>query len=102
MECTRIGEDYVNTARETGEYKDRTKNLRNANSYEVYKNGASIFSNTGRPQTAKLFEKEKTGAGIELLEGNGMEYASYVEGKGYNVCTEAFMKSERDLRNKFG
>ena len=39
---SRIGEEYVNEAKESGNYQDHTKNLRNANSYRVYIDGKVV------------------------------------------------------------
>jgi hypothetical protein len=96
-ELARTGEGYVNMARGTGTYTDRTGNLRNANSYRIYKDGIVVSESIGRPETGKMFDELKSGIGIEALFGNGMEYASFVEGKGYNVVSEAFLWVEKRM-----
>jgi hypothetical protein len=94
---TRIGEKYANLAKQTGTYMDRTGNLRNSNSYRVYRDGAVVADRIDRPETGRMFEKLATGKGVELIVGNGMEYASFVEGKGYNVVSEAFLWVESEI-----
>jgi hypothetical protein len=94
---TKIGEKYMNLAKQTGTYKDRTGNLRNSNSYRVYQNGVAVAEYIGRPETGQMFEDLATGRGIELIVGNGREYASFVEGKGYNVVSEAFLWVEDEI-----
>jgi nitric oxide synthase oxygenase domain/subunit len=100
-EIAKVGEHYINTSKRNGSYKDRTTNLRNANSYSVKHRGVTVIESIGRPKTAELFEKNKSDAELELEVGNGMEYASYVEGKGYDVCSSAFMGVESEIREKF-
>lgn len=97
----RIGEMYVSESRNSRTYKDRTGNLNNANSYRVYRDGVEVVGSTGRPETGSMFNQLKTGKGLELIVGNGMEYASFVEGKGFNVTTSGFMLVEREVREMF-
>ncbi|MDR2765434.1 MAG: hypothetical protein LBB90_10455 [Tannerella sp.] len=96
----KIGEKFVNHAKNTGTYEDRTSNLRNANSYRIYRDGVMVREFIGRPKTGKIFEELKSGIGIEAFFGNGMEYASFVEGKGYNVVTAAFMWVESEIKKQ--
>ena len=98
---TNIGERYINEGRESGTYTDRTGNLRNAHSYIINKDGDRIAGVTGRPETLQMFESMKTSIGIQLIVGDGMNYASFVEGRGYNVSTSGFMQVEREIREKF-
>lgn len=114
MLLAEVGETYVNDARSLPSppasmrgkphqpnYIDETSNLRNANSYEVYDDGQSVFQAVGRPETRAFFDREKDGDGIEILMGNGMEYASHLEGKGYEVASGPFVRAEDNLRKKF-
>ncbi|MDR1582897.1 MAG: hypothetical protein LBS55_06495 [Prevotellaceae bacterium] len=102
LRLSRIGEMYVSMARSDSRaykvYTDRTANLRTAHSYAVYEDGVAIYESIGRPETQQMFERMKEGTGIELLVGNGMNYASFVEGKGFDVSTAGFMKVESEIR----
>lgn len=96
-----IGENYVNEAKERGTYQDRTTNLRNANSYRVYIDGVPYRESIGRTETNAMFDKMKIDTGIQLVVGNGINYASLVEGKGYNVTSSGFLKMEKEIRELF-
>lgn len=104
-ELQRIGEAYINRARENGSYQDRTTNLRNAHSYRVYRDGKNVAESMGTlaseaNPTDAMFEELKSGVGYELIVGDGMEYASFVEGKNYDVSESGFMLVER-MVNEF-
>lgn len=102
FELFRIGEAYVNEAKESGAYQNRTKNLRNANSYRVYIDGKVVHESIGRPETNAMFEKMRIPEGIQLIVGNGMNYASFVESKhGLNVSSSGFLLVERRVRELF-
>ncbi|NDV93446.1 hypothetical protein D0T84_00750 [Dysgonomonas sp. 521] len=94
----RIGEQYVATARQKGSYDDHTGNLRNANSYRLYKDGRVLFQSIGSSITGEFLDNYITGIGLELVCGNGMEYCTYVEGKGYDVVSSGFLKAESEAR----
>jgi hypothetical protein len=98
---TNIGELYIARARERGNYTDQTGNLRGAHSYIVYHNGERVAGVIGRPETLEMFEQLRKSEGWQFMVGDGMDYTSYVEGKGYDVCTSAFMTVERAIREKF-
>jgi hypothetical protein len=98
LRLMRIGEMYVSTARANGNYTDQTTNLRTAHGYIVYRDGVSVFESIGRPETMQMFEEMKTGIGVELIVGDGMNYASFVEGKGYDVSTSGMLKVESEVR----
>lgn len=98
MKLQRIGEIYVGVARSKGNYKDRTGNLRNANSYRLYKDGRVLYENIGSSVTGAFMDQYKIGVGIELVCGNGMEYCTYVESKGKDVVSNGFLKAESEAR----
>lgn len=98
---TEIGELYVAEARNKGSFTDQTGNLRNAHSYVVYKGGVQVAGRIGRPDTLELFEKAKVNEGIQLIVGDGMMYASFVEGKGFDVTASGFLMVEREVRKLF-
>lgn len=69
------GEEFVDDARKTGSYQDRTGHLRASNYYKAEKDG------------------------IEF--GNSADYASYVESKGYEVSTSAALRAIERLKMRF-
>ena len=95
-----IGEQFVNKARSTRTYQDRTGNLRSSIGYIIVLNGRVVEQNfqvanrgtdknTGKRQ-AISFAEELAGrypSGLILIGVAGMEYAAYVEAKGYDVIT---------------
>ena len=98
LRLARVGEMYISESRSKGSYQDQTGNLRNANSYAVYRDGVLLYGSFGRPETQSFFDSKKHGIGLELIVGNGMEYTSFVEGKGFNVCSSGFLKVESEVR----
>ena len=98
LKMQRIGEGYVSTSRSKGNYKDHTSNLRNANSYRLYKDGKVLYQHIGTSVTGNFLDQYMYGVGIELVCGNGMDYCTYVEGKGYDVVSSGFLKVESDAR----
>jgi hypothetical protein len=114
-ELAKVGERFVNHAKSLKQpptsmrgtphqpnYIDDTTALRNANSYEIYRKGKPVIGNVGKPETDKLFENTKDAAiEVELLLGNGIKYAEYVEKNGYDVVSSAQAKAEQEIRAKF-
>ena len=89
-------------ARGTGEYLDDTTNLRNSIGYFVCKNGKVV---RGRVEgkaaataaaTALLATVPKT-TGFQLIGVVGMDYASYMESRGFNVITSQAYVAMVDL-----
>jgi hypothetical protein len=96
------GETFIKNAREQmqdhamGQYKDDTTNLRNSIGYLVYHNGEKVFRNMDGTNTSvigeaglgesKIQEFIKP-TGFQLIGIAGMNYASWVESKGYNVIS---------------
>ena len=76
----------MNEARSKRTYQDRTGNLRASIGYAVVKNGSAVKQNElndfGRQKI-----QEGPSSGIYLIVFAGMEYALYVEAKGYDVLT---------------
>lgn len=100
-ELINVGEEYIADGKTSGTYTDQTGNLRGAHSYIIYYNGERVAGVIGRPETLEMFESMKESEGLQFIVGNGMYYASFVEGKGFNVSTSAFMKVERRVRGIF-
>ena len=95
------GELYISAARINGSYTDQTGNLRIAHSYAIYKDGELLAGNIGRTETLEMFEQLKKNEGWQFMVGDGMQYTSYVEGRGNDVCTSAFMLVERLISENF-
>jgi len=98
-EYAKIGEAYIAEARKKGktkDYIDRSGYLRNANSYRVYIDGVNVFENIGVRTTADAFDKVTLiPKGVQLVVGNGMHYATYVERLEYDVASSGFLLVER-------
>jgi hypothetical protein len=91
-----LGEEFVNAARSIRTYKDETGNLRSSIGYAIVKNGRVVSFKVSRSATegkseAESFVTQKVNEepqkGIYLLVFAGMEYALYVEAKGYDVLS---------------
>lgn len=87
-----IGREATRNAKVTGTYQNQTGNLRNANGGCVVRNGRIIDlwvdSDGAHPKALEktenlLIYSEKPKDGLYLA--NGMEYASFVESKGFEV-----------------
>ena len=80
-----------------GEYLDDTTNLRNSIGYYVLQNGAIIRGRVEGPAEATsaamtvLQQVPKVNIGYQLIGVAGMEYASYLESRGFNVITSQGM-----------
>jgi hypothetical protein len=86
------GEQFIINARgqiqdhAMGTYKDQTTNLRNSIGYFVFHNGKLVHEkNNIETNKSKVEELVKTG--FQLIGIAGMNYASFVESKGYNVIS---------------
>jgi hypothetical protein len=99
---SRVGEEFVKSAREMskaqGGFGDVTGNLRSSIGYFVLKDGeiidqkiylsnAGTDRNTGVATSIKLVEQMDEFIGYRLVGIAGMNYASHVESKGYNVIS---------------
>lgn len=118
-ELQMIGEEACNKARDTyiggnpkmgtshqdGGYDDNTRNLRGSMGFKIFFNGKEVTSGgfDGRgsqsgEQYAKAALEKVTASGSlwEIVVLAGMEYARYVEAKGYPVITfvQAFLDEE--------
>lgn len=101
-----IGEKVRNEALDNGSYTDRTKNLRSSIGYivvvdgQVYKAGSfgkSDGSNEGK-STGQSYARSLAGKfpkGIVLIVVAGMNYASYVSAKGYNVLDSSELLADQ-------
>lgn len=101
-----VGEQVLNQARSTNSYKDQTGNLRSSigyvvtvdgevvqsSSFEVVKDGAG-GSRDGKSYALDLVKQFPEG--IVLIVVAGMNYASYVSAKGYDVLDSSEVLAER-------
>lgn len=97
----RIGEIYVATSREKGSYTDQTGNLRSANGYGIVEDGVLTEVVTGRTETIEGIRQETVKADMELIVGDGMNYASSVEARGKDVSSSGFLAAEKEARKLF-
>lgn len=101
-----VGERCLNAARETNSYKDRTGNLRSSLGYVIVVDGKIkyqsdfevVLKGDAGAKTGIRFAKEvarQFPEGIVLLVVAGMNYASYVSAKGYDVVDSAELLADR-------
>lgn len=106
LRIKRIGETFVKNARERGEYKDRTGNLRSSVGYVILKNGVQLFESfpgskkQGNQKAKEAIEEAKRSLtkGFVLIVVAGMEYAAAVESRGLDVLTSSSKIAENDLK----
>lgn len=108
-----VGLEFVRNARIKADFTDRTGNLRSSIGYMILKNGKIIkedFENsttgtdkdTGKTRGYEYaIANAGTNIGYILIVVAGMEYAVYVESRGYDVITGSSMKAEDDLKGVF-
>ncbi len=101
-----VGESCIREARDNGSYMDQTGNLRSSIGYVVVVDGQIVRKNVvdlvkngteGTKEAEAFLERlaSEHSSGICLIVVAGMNYASYVEGRGYNVLTSAELLAER-------
>lgn len=100
-----LGEDLVKYAKEQHNYTDQSGNLTNSIGYVVVQNGTPIrfggLDQQGEGSDAGLKLAMKLAAetpnSFSLIIVAGMDYAAYVESKGYNVILPAELKAKSDF-----
>ena len=70
-----------------GTYKDVTTNLRNSIGYFIFHNGELVHEKNEIVTNIGLIQNLIKPLGFQLILIVGMNYASYVESKGYNVIS---------------
>ena len=101
-----VGEQCLTEARSTNSYKDQTGNLRSSIGYIIVKDGKVIRQSDfavvrkgseGKSEGEKFARSlaNKFTDGIVLIVVAGMNYASYVSAKGYNVLDSAELLADR-------
>lgn len=96
-----VGEMCVQEARDNGSYTDQTGNLRSSIGYVVVKDGIIVENGNSQKylegtlgesegvKFARQLAADAPRKGIVLIVSAGMNYAAYVEARGYNVLTSA-------------
>lgn len=98
-----LGEELVKYAKDKRNYTDRTGNLTNSIGYVVVRNKEIVFgpdqSSTGQAAALQAALKmiDTLPDCISLIIVAGMNYAAYVEAKGYNVILPAELKAKTDF-----
>lgn len=104
-----IGEQCLNKARSTDSYKDQTGNLRSSIGYVIVEDGKVIQASDFAPSekgtdkakgqaTGKAYAAELAArfpSGLTLLVVAGMNYATYVSAKGYDVLDSAELLADQ-------
>lgn len=101
-----VGEMCVNDARLSGSYTDRTGNLRSSTGYAIIDNGQIVKSadfkqvaqGSAGPTNGKQFLQRiatESNSALVLVIVAGMNYAAYVQDKGYNVLDSAEALAEK-------
>lgn len=87
------GETFIVNARgqmqdhAMGTYKDQTTNLRNSIGYFVFHNGELVHQKNNIVTNLANIQDLIKPSGFQLIGIAGMNYASWVEGNGYNVIS---------------
>lgn len=94
-----IGEGALRIAREQGNYTDRTKNLRNSTGYVIALDGQIIaragFRSKNEDGASFAEELARTTEGkAVLVVCAGMNYATYVSRRGYDVLDSAELEAK--------
>lgn len=94
-----VGERCIIEARDNGAYTDRTGNLRNSVGYVVLLNSVEKSKRNISALNQKLTEelKNKYTKGLVLIVVAGMNYAAYVEAKGFNVLSSVELMAKNIL-----
>lgn len=102
-----VGLDAVRFAKENGEYKNHTHNLRNAPGYAVVKDGKISkmdVPSDGNHAEARMKTEDFIRGGNKpqngLILADGMYYASFVESKGFDVLGNAALHADGELNKK--
>lgn len=104
---TEVGRAACRLAMQDGNYQDRTGNLRNGNGYCIVENEEvvkmEVVTDGSHPEAVQqtenlLLYSKKPKDGLYLA--NGMDYASFVESKGYEVLMSKKLYAARQIKKK--
>lgn len=102
-----VGEQCIRDARLTGSYTDRTGNLRSSIGYVIVDRGQVAYESafptvkegsSEGPKEGKAYAHELASqfpSGMALIVVAGMNYAAYVQRRGYNVTASAELIAEK-------
>lgn len=106
MRLAQIGEECVKSARNDGDYKDRTGNLRSSIGYIIIDEGNPVFLSgfgnitegaaEGQKFANELATRHNTGTVLCVVAG--MNYAVYVAAKGRNVIDSSELIAEQLMK----
>lgn len=100
-----LGEELAKYAKDNHNYTDQTGNLTNSIGYAVVRNKEIVYSGgenqpgEGSQEALKVAMKmaAKADETFSLIIVAGMNYAAYVEARGYNVILPAELKAKKDF-----
>lgn len=100
-----LGEELTKYAKDKHNYTDRTGNLTNSIGYAIVRGsdivffGGAIQQGEGADNALKVAMKmaETLSNSFSLIIVAGMNYAAYVETRGYNVILPAELKAKTDF-----
>lgn len=100
-----LGEELTKYAKDKHNYTDRTGNLTNSIGYAVVRNGDILYfggavqQGEGADNALKVAMKmaETCANSLSLVIVAGMNYAAYVEARGYNVILPSELKAKTDF-----
>ena len=101
------GEEAIKVQKVESDYLNHTFNLRNAPGYAVTIKGKEVARKVpadsshvdAKKKTEKTLDQaDKTGTG--LIFADGMEYASFVSAKGYDVVDSRLLHADKILNKK--
>ena len=103
-----LGMELVRYARENRTYTDRTGNLTNSMGYVILRRGTQVAhggeqgNGDGEKAALELYYKLALGTKYDytLIIVAGMNYAAYVEAKGYNVLIPAQLKANTEFASR--
>lgn len=102
-----FGEELVAFAKDTHTYTDRTGNLTNSISYAIVRKKEILYYNEVQREEAnaaalKVAMKmaESLSDAYSLIIVAGMNYAAFVESRGYNVILPAELKAKKEFTSK--
>lgn len=102
-----VGREACRLAQQDGNYQNRTGNLRNGNGYCVVRDGEvvkmEVLTDGSHPEAVQqtenlLLYSNKPEDGLYLA--NGMDYASFVESRGYEVLISKKLYAARQIKKK--
>ena len=106
---SRVGDEFVNSARSTNTYQNDTFNLRSSIGYVIANNGVVVKRNYEQLGDANIGVTEglnladevaaENSNGIVLIVTAGMNYALYVEAKGFDVLTGSIPNESQVLES---